>query len=296
MVFIICLLKFESATDDEIIRYRILDTISESNMWVTSIRMRNILENKVTHVVNADLHNGKIRLKDWVYNITVRIVEESYNKLSKLTELTDDRCSLMLLSKAGNNYRVVNYKGIIQRMAYDELKSCINKEEVANCSIKDNAEKSEINGKDTYEIIEDKEFSKNIDKKYEIFIAKALMIGYGDVSFIYRIENQEVKLRKYVGSSRNILIPSFITGIMGGAFANKIIDTLDLNEGLKVIGSRAFEQEILTGKLDRVEIPSTVELVGYKAFNNNDSLFDSSGMLTKHKFKLRSNKTIVLEQ
>lgn len=113
---------------------------------------------------------------------------------------------------------------------------------------------------------EDKAFKKSIDNTYNIYKAKALVLG-NDWRFKYKVVGHDVILTKYIGTSVNVTLPKFITIIGFRAFDNKDIKitTIQLNEGLKVIDNLAFKGNKLKG----VEIPSTVEVVGDLAFKEN---------------------------
>ena len=297
MIYIIGLLRKGFKADGEILRYRLLDTLSESHMMVDYLQMRRILLNTNLQIVNADMHNNKIRLKDWIHNITVRltgdIVSDLTDEYSKQLMSADNRCCWIYLGKVDDKYRVSNYNGVTREMSLEELKYYIKAKDIANCDL---LGQEEIKGIDTHDIVKNEEFKKSIAIKYESFIAKALMLGHGDQSFVYKIDNGEVILRWHIGSSKNILIAPFITAVMPGAFTNKYINSLELNEGLKIIGSRAFDQKGQNDTLGDVEIPSTVQLVGPRAFKNNTRLLDRNGMLSIHRFRLRNDKTIVLSQ
>ena len=83
---------------------------------------------------------------------------------------------------------------------------------------------------------------------------------------------------------------------MVSAFRDVDIETLNLNEGLKVIGNRAFEPKEWLNGLTSVEIPSTVKVIGSKAFSNNNRLIKNDSTWNTDRFKLRSEKTIVVDQ
>ena len=91
---------------------------------------------------------------------------------------------------------------------------------------------------DVYEIEEDREFEKIIQSKYNSFIAKTVMLGYAGITFEYLVENYEVILTKYTGTSNDIVLPPFVTAIGKAAFAHKNVVRLKLNNGLKIIGGR----------------------------------------------------------
>ena len=60
------------------------------------------------------------------------------------------------------------------------------------------------------------------------------------MSFDYMIEGTNVKLKRYTGTTKYVIIPKFITSIMARAFDNCKIETLTLEEGLGAIGAYSF--------------------------------------------------------
>lgn len=261
----------------EILRYHIIDTLTNSCMSLNQRQLRMLISRCGMQIANAKLQHNSIELRDWVY--------------SKATH----NYRFSLLSKEGNTYRVTNHKGDIVALTFEEVKQLIELKEIANGSIIDNKGKMEIIGQDTYEITTSEKFKESVASKYEIFRAKASLIGCGDISFDYIVENEDVKLKKYTGSSKNILLPSFITSVMKDAFRDVNIRSLNLNEGLKSIGDRAFAPRRMSEELGRVEIPSTVEIVGYDAFANNRAMTDGTGMFDRNKLKLRNDTTVVID-
>ena len=83
---------------------------------------------------------------------------------------------------------------------------------------------------------------------------------------------------------------------MVNAFNGIILKTLNLNEGLRVIGTMAFAPTHMSEGLETIEIPSTVELIEHGAFSNNSKLIKINGALNLNKIKLRSDKTIILDE
>ena len=82
---------------------------------------------------------------------------------------------------------------------------------------------------------------------------------------------------------------------MADAFTEVAIETINLNEGLKVIGNGAFEPFKMSDALSTIEIPSTVQLIGARAFNNNIRLFNNDGTLNMYKIKLRNSNTVMID-
>ena len=290
MLYIVNTVQNINADD---VKYRMFDTYSDSFMFVDQNILKDIISNNKAQVINANIQNGGIVLRDWGNGISLEI---SIGKMKY--EHTGPRH--IVLAKQNDGYKTVNYHGFTSILHREELKNTIKKGEVANCELIRTTTGDRIKTIDAYEIKTDKEFEKLIETKYNTFIAKTSMLGYGDLSFTYEIENSVVKLASYTGTSKDIILPPFITAIKTEAFHMKNIKTLKLNEGLKSIGILGFGTEgfgeISGGDLERVEIPSTVELVGLGAFFMRHKLFSKGAELNKDRFKVLNNNTIVLKQ
>lgn len=68
-----------------------------------------------------------------------------------------------------------------------------------------------------------------------------------------------------------LTIPGTIREIGDDAFQSSSLKTVDLQDGVKRIGDRAFENTI---KLEHIVIPQSVEYLGVRAFNNCSALVD----------------------
>ena len=276
---------FNRKEEEEVIRYRVIDTLSESYMLILPTQLESIIATSNIQVANAIIHNSKIQVNDWVK----KVIEGP----TSINKEDSEKCSVILLAKEGNKYKVADYTGEIGKISFKQLEERIHGRKVANCSIED-IKNGQIKGIDTYEIIEDKKFETETESKYEAFIAKLGLLGYGDMSFEYEIENHQVKLKKYIGSSTNIILPSFITAIMEKAFEDVDMDTINLNEGLEVIGRLAFGCRRRLEELNRVIIPSTVQLIGNEAFYNHSKLYSTDIRLNMSRVELRNSNTIIV--
>ena len=301
MLYTIGLLKLEHSCSNEILRYTLFDTLSESVMHVTENQLLGIIINYNNQIANATMHDSKLHLKDWIKKITVRL---SYSNTSETIDYyikekngrEEAGCPFTLLTKDENTYRLVSHRGVLINISLEKLKELIMDEQVANCRITGEKDSAKILGTDTYNTIIDKEFEKSIAEKYRLFEAKARILGNGSITFDYEIKNQQVKLKKYTGSSSDIIIPSFITAINDNAFDNINITKLNLNEGLEFIGNGAFNTLEVSNALKTVEIPSTVKIIGHKAFANNVSLYGIKDKIRSDRFKLRNTNTIILDE
>ena len=264
--------------------YRIFDTCSESVMLAKPYHLIDIILTSAIKVVNASVQNdGIIEIKKWPNSITT-LTRDGLN-----CKPNNEAKFVLIATRKEEMFKVIDYSRNISNIGIERLKGIAKERGIANCD-------SEINTVDTYKIKEDKEFEQYIQSKYKIFTTKAMVAGYSNIGFKYIIENHEVKLQEYTGSNKNVILPSFITSIMREAFSKSGIEKINLNEGLKVIGVKALENKNDTEMLTRIEIPSTVELIGAGAFNNQRKLFKRIGHLETDTLVIRNRKTIMLDQ
>ena len=273
--------------DKDTIKYRGFDTYSDSVMVMGQHILKGaILDNKI-QVMNASIQNENIVIKDWSADIS-----SNQNKINKqYLEI-----KYVILAKDGNWYKLVDSDGSISILRRDIIENFVLHGKIANCELIKTKAGNSIKALDIYEIQRDEGFEELIKEKYTNFIAKTILLGYGDVSFHYEIENHTVRIKKYRGSSQDIILPPFITAISKGAFYLKDITSIRLNEGLKTIGTLAFGADGIfdDAGIERIEIPSTVEIIGQGAFRGNNKLFRAGVSLNNNRFKLLNNKTIVL--
>ena len=112
------------------------------------------------------------------------------------------------------------------------------------------------------------------------------------MSFKYTIENNQVKIMRYTGATKNVILPNFITTIAESAFFRCKIETLVLNEGLKYIGCCAFEEN----NLSEIVIPQTVEFVGVGALRGNKRLTDHYGDYREATVKILNPKALIIDK
>ena len=259
--------------------YTGLDTCSDSMLLLEKNILKDILINDRLQIVNAYIHNDNIKIKKWP------------NRLCTDTGKREKSGSkyVLLATKENGMYKIVDHFGQVSNIRKENITLLAQGKDIANST-----ETLEVT--DVYRIESNEEFIQSIDYKYSTFLAKTTLLGMKGRTFEYEIENKEVRLTKYTGSNADVILPSFITAIKSNAFSEANIKTLKLNEGLKVIGTRALSPRDGLGLIDRIEIPETVRIVDNRAFLNNHKLFKSNGIVNTDRFKLRSNKTIVLWQ
>ena len=286
MIYIMSTIKSVTATGMH--SYKGFDTSTESLIAMRDDILKCIIQNTQIQVVNASIQRGNIVIKDWGNGIAY---EKSTITGSKITTKHSGP-KYTLFAKEDSVFKVVDKEGTIMNISEERLKSISKAGLMANCSIIQTKDGIELKIEDYYTIQKDIEFEKDIKTKYNNFIVKAAILGYKDINFKYTIENHEIKLTKYTGSSEDIILPSFITAIKNNAFERIKINTIKLNEGLRTIGSGAFS----FSEIERIEIPSTVEIIGWGAFSHNIKLIKNFFEMNTDRFILRNDKTVVLDQ
>ena len=141
-------------------------------MILAPSKLAHLILNCKMRVVNAKIQNNCIIVTDWV------------NRLR-------GGCPYTLLTVSETICKIASFNGFAARISTEELKHLIIRKEIANCNIVG----KRVIWVDTYETIKDTEFEKQIALKHKEFMSKAHIIGYGNVSFNYEIENQQVKLK-----------------------------------------------------------------------------------------------------
>ena len=292
MIYVISLVK---DLNNEIANYRVFDDLSQSFMTLNKESLTCILLNTEIQVVNATIQNKDIIVKSWAHGMCIK-----RSLFSKDREYSGTQ--YVVLEKYNDTHKVINcHNGSMHYWSTEDLAIKAKLEQVANCKVMGKEGILELEIEDIYTRHKDENFEKQIESKYNNFKAKAAMLGNTHMTFDIEIDNNEVIVNKYTGSNRNIILPSFVTIIRKGAFKYAGVDTVDLNEGLKIIGAEAFMSADTEEFIERVEIPSTVELIGSLAFNGNNKLFESrlsrdQCKLNSDRFKLRNSKTVVLKQ
>ena len=212
--------------------YGMFDTQSHSAMWIKPTLLKDIILNNKLKIANASVQEDQIVLKDWVHGIAILRFNQAGMERSGPKYI-------LLAIKDGKGI-LADYRGIINTLNKEEIERLAKAKNIANCELIEKGSEYRLSTTDTYTVYKDEEFERLIAEKYNKFMLKTNMLGIGGISFDYEIENYEVKLQKYTGSNQNVILPSFITVIMKEAFEDSNIKTIRLNEGLKVIGSRAF--------------------------------------------------------
>ena len=262
MVYIIWVKEYV----DEENYYTLFEANTETVFGGRETYLKDLITKNKLEVKNAKIVNNQIK----VDHTSNDLVYTDYVLLCQIDQ---------------NSFKLVDYNGDITYVDKTRLLVSIAANKIANCEFK--------NGKfisiGAYGIIKDTQFEQHINDNYKTYIAKTSLLG-DKMSFDYKIEGNQVKLIKYNGISKKVIVPKFVTTIMEGAFMNCGIEELTLDKGLLHIGESAFGE----CNIEKVTIPDTVEFMFSGAFYNNKRLVDSNGKYKKT-IKIMNPKINVIE-
>ena len=227
------------------------------------------------HIRNTSLFNTETLTEHWC------------NPLHCQKDELSTGSDYIIACKVDNTYKLISYDQRIKYVTNLELVSLIRNNEIANCEFRNG--RIESNG--TYTITKDIQFEKDIHEKYKIYEAKLALLGR-NMSFDYVIEGKKVKLKRYTGKDKDVIIPNFITTIMSCAFLRCDIEAVTLNNGLKYIGREAF----LGCDISETVIPQTVKFMGLRVFKANKKLLNVNGTYKEDKIKILNKETTILDQ
>ena len=286
MLYIINVMKYD---DDRSTFYRLYNIHTDSLIELKQYHLRDIILNSNIKVVNAEVKNHKVVLKQWVNGMHIEDTRSYYT--------THQGPKYTLISKKDNTYTLIDFNGAKLILSKRQLLGCVSSNKVANCHMGAEDGREDIITEDVYAEQRNEEFTKEIATKYTNFLAKTAMLGYHNMSFDYSIKYNQVKLDKYTGTCKEVILPSFITIIMTNAFKESSVTSIKLNNGLKVIGAGAFNSKGHSSGIEDIDIPETVELIDEGAFQGNAKLFSKiDGSLNKNRFRVHNDKTIILDQ
>ena len=239
--------------------------------------VRRILGKHGMRSVNLKVLGEAIRVKRWPNPLH----RQSFGLASRPIE--DDK--YVLVCKIDNDtFRLVDTNEMICQLSGTNLKRYIKNNKVTNCCVEDGVYKSI----DTSTISSDTKFEESVDKQYERHIALTSLLGQR-MSFDYTIEGRSVKLKKYTGTNKNVIVPNFITTIMKNAFLSSKIEYITLNNGLRHIGDCAFGN----CNISEIIIPESVEFICGDAFRWNTQLINDD-CTYKSTIRLLNEKTTII--
>lgn len=270
--------------------YILFDTVTDSKIRMDENTVIRLMKENKIKVINASIKNDNIDMHNWHHNMEYTDMGDgAYYKTYK---------NILIGKVVGDKYKIIDGTDVAKYFNAAELVEMIRCNDVSNCEYTANCEnkyKLTFKSTDTITIESSNKFKEQIDNKYKAFIAKSKLLGI-DNSFEYKIESNRVKLSLYKGNNDNVTIPGFIDIISGGAFKNKDIKSVKLNDGLTHIGSNAFSYN----EIPEIDIPESVVYIGQGAFRGNMSLFDvklqGHAWYRDDKFRVHNKEAIIIDR
>ncbi len=262
--------------------YEALEILTESIFKIDKAEVRGIRDNNIA-LLNANIiPNDKLELHKWP-----KEMEQPNKSLNYKVHY-----EFLIGQVDQERFKVVAVGGWFKTKYVNkqELQQMIMNNQLNNCNYINNSMQS----CDTHNLYTEQSFRDNINNKYAEFIAKAKLMGH-DMSFDYVVEGKHVKIYKYTGNSDEVIIPNFVTDIMVGAFQKKGIKTLKLNNGIELIGNKAFTEN----EIDKLVIPKTVKFIGESAFGDNRITKKTGQHLRgfdENKVTIENQNTLILNQ
>ena len=255
-------------------RYKLYETMTDSYMRIAKDGLVKLIKSNKVDIKNASLNESTIVIKDWPNKIYSEIFE------------TITEGGYILLCGIGEKFKLIGNDERIIYVDKEQLIRYVLANKIANCAI----ENEKLKVVDNYSVIKNSQFEAEIAQKYDRYTAISATLGM-QTRFKYTIEGTEVKLIKYTGKSKSVIVPKFITSIMAKAFSDCKVEEVTLEPGLKAIGSRAFS----SCRLSEVIIPETVQFIGDKVFLNNERL-DKYKNGRSHKVKILNRRALVMDK
>ena len=253
--------------------YHLFETHTESIIKVKERFIISLIEKHKMEGKNIYIDNGKVQIKEWPHSMTPNV----NHKLGRSPYY------ILLGRIAEHRFKLISNLGSTVNMSEKSLKILIASGKVANCDYRGIEEKT-YKSMDTYEIKINSKFASHTAQKYEEFKAKAAMLGM-DISFNYLVENEDIKIMRYTGTSTKLILPNFITTICDGAFRFSRLKEINLNNGLKHIGNNAFMGNDTTF----IKLPETME------FAIQDSIhLNLGGATSKNVYKRLNPNTLII--
>ena len=232
--------------------YTIFESQTESIFYGNIEFLEKIIFRHNLKIKNIEIDNKRLKIKTRFNGIHYMELGEGTGGSKKNKNIPIGADYILLCKVENNSYKLVSYTGGVYYADSKELMQHINEDNIANCTIKDGKYESV----DVYKGQADNQFTDQITKKYARHLALTQMFG-NIMTFEYITEGQEVKLSKYTGTTKDVIIPNFITSIMYQAFYDTKIETVILGTGIKYIGREAFK----LCSISEVVIPENVKII-----------------------------------
>ena len=280
MLYIISIEETRSSNNS----YTIFETSTDSSFIGDLEFLKKLTFEYKLDTANVCLDNNEIALKQWFNK--VHYEKYSNDRWERHKQISTGADYVLLCKTACDTFKLVAYNGEVGYASSESLKISLEENQVANCKI--------VNGNyeyiDNYNADADSQFVREIAEKYERHIALTNMLGR-NMTFEYIIEAKEVKLKRYTGETKDVIVPNFITSIMIKAFDGTKIETITFGNRLTSIGRQAFR----LCNLSEVIIPESVQLICPDAFELNKRLTHMSGGYKKT-IKIMNAGTIIINK
>ena len=261
---------------DDSIRYRLLETGTESIFSVTEHVLKKL---KLVHGLD---------IKNIVFKIPKKGSENWWNNIKCEKSATNSGAEYTLLCEVGKDtFKIISEDEFISYISFEQLRVYTEQSRLTNCYMH-NDKLVPIN---TYTTTKDNQLEQTVDTQYKRYEVLSTMLG-SKMSFEYIVECNDVRLVKYTGISKNVIVPKFITAIKKNAFHRTSIETITLEPGLKSIGSHAFDE----CDLAEITVPETVDFVGTWAIDHNKKLRTQEREFKKEKIIILNGKAAVLDR
>ena len=255
--------------------FTLFETNTESFFGGRIGLLKRLIDKNKLDIINVKVDGNGTSIKKW------------YGTLHKLKDGLEMGTDYILMCQIDDDtFKLVSYDEKVIYVNTKELNRHIIQNKVANCILRDGSHKT----MDTYWIDKNPQFEQSIAEQYKRYANMTALLGR-KMSFDYILEGTEVKLKRYTGATKDVIVPKFITSIMQKAFAGTEIETLELEDGLKYIGYSAFE----SCNLSKVIIPQTVEFIGTAAFFKNKRLMTYNGGYIKNRLILLNAETQIVD-
>ena len=256
--------------------YVMYETNTESFFIADKLLLTKIMVDYKINVINANITEGNgIEIKLWYNKINCEQANKIIGSVYILICKTDD-----------DKFKLISYQAKVVYWNRERLNEFIIVHKIANWDITDGS----LKYIDTYTLNKDNNFEENINKKYERHVAITNLLGH-NMTFEYIIEGKKVKLEKYTGTSKDVIVPKFITSIMQNAFYDCAIEKILLEDGLQHIGRLAFRG----CNLSEITIPKTVKSIGKDAFAGNTKLLTPNSCFRQGRVNILNKNIAIIE-
>lgn len=256
--------------------YILFETLSESSLMADKDRLKRLQLIHGIEIMNMRIIVPEKTSKTWWDKVRC-----------EAAAVIKDKGYILLCKVNAATYKLVSHDRKVSYIDFNQLEIYMKEDKMANCSMHAYG----LGTMSMYKADENRQLIESVAKQYKRYEAMSSVLG-GPMSFKYIIEGDEVKLVRYTGSNKNVIVPKFVTSILTRAFYDTAIETVTLEPGLKAIGSQAFD----SCNLAEVIIPESVEFIGVWAFNNNRRLTKADNSYKKERIVIPNKRTVIVDR